>query len=701
MTGPYYSAFLLLCVCLCLLILLTGASEAEKEAGAVALPRHRTHPYLACTVEELARLKTAYAGAGEEGAAITRFLGQTERTIAQPLVFPPRGGQHNQWYQCAACEVGLTTIDATHHRCPKCGKVYSGEPYDDAVFKIVHSQNLSRMYNAAWAYAITGKRPFADFAAHVLRGYAERYRTYPYHSNKRTPGPGGGHLFEQSLTEAANLAENIAPAYDLLYDSGALTAADHALIREGLLLPMLAIIGKEPRGMSNWQSWHNAAMLTGGALLGDEAWVRRALYDPKNGFVYQLTACVTAEGMWHENSWGYHFYTLRALTTTAEWARRLGIPLWEEPRFQRMFTLPAHYLMPDGALPRLGDDPGGPLPASTRELFETAYHATQNPELLPMLSTAPTMASIVYGRRPTRALARTSGGSRVLPEAGHAILRSPGPAGLTAVMSYGPYGGAHGHFDKLSFVFYGYGQELGVDPGRAASQAYGLPIHTHWYKATLGHNAVVVERTSQHPTAGKLLKFATAAELSAVSARCDTAYPGVSHTRTLVLRPSYLLVIDELTADTARRFDWLYHGRADTITSPTAQLSLQPEADYPGVRYLQGLRGGTTEAPIQVTFTGKAVTTTLTVAAAPETGLLLGDGPGQSVLERIPLAMLTRRGARVRFVAVLAPIPTGRPPTVTGVSVDERDGGVAVQIRQGAQGETVTVAADKTVALAR
>ena len=57
--------------------------------------------------------------------------------------------------------------------------------------------------------------------------------------------------------------------------------------------------------------------------------------------------------------------------------------------------------------------------------------------------------------------------SQVFAGAGHAILRTQGPAGLTAAFTFGPYGGFHGHFDKLSFVFFGHGQELGVDPGRA------------------------------------------------------------------------------------------------------------------------------------------------------------------------------------------------------------------------------------------
>ena len=102
---------------------------------------------------------------------------------------------------------------------------------------------------------------------------------------------------------------------------------------------------------------------------------------------------------------------------------------------------------------------------------------------------------------------------------------------------------------------------MGVDPGRAKSQAYRLPIHTRWYKATLGHNAVLVDGQSQKPATGKLESFAANGPYSAVVARCDEAYPGVHHRRLLCLTPGYLLIFDDLAAETPRRFDWVYHNR--------------------------------------------------------------------------------------------------------------------------------------------
>ena len=87
---------------------------------------------------------------------------------------------------------------------------------------------------------------------------------------------------------------------------------------------------------------------------------------------------------------------------------------------------------------------------------------------------------------------------------------------------------------------------MGVDPGRAKSQAYRLPIHTRWYKATLGHNAVLVDGRSQEPAAGKLETFAAGGPYTAVVARCDEAYPGVLHRAAPCLTPEYLLIFDDL-----------------------------------------------------------------------------------------------------------------------------------------------------------
>lgn len=681
-----------------LLAFLTPApSAAAPEAIRFQPPVTWSHPTVAATPAELARLKAALSSPGPERAVVARVIDQAERALQDPIVFPPRGGQHNQWYQCEPCQMGLKTIDATHHECPRCGKVYSGAPYDDVLFGSAHRRNLGAMSQAAWAYALTGEEKYAALARTVLLGYAGRYRQYPYHDSRLgTVLKSGGHLAEQTLNESSMMAQQIAPAYDLIYGSPSLSADDHRAIREGLFVPLLENLAKHPTGKSNWQSYHNAGMLAGGIMLHDAAWIDRAINDPENGFLKQMEISIGSDGLWYENSWGYHFYTLTALVSTAERARRIGIDLWGDARFRRMFTLPAGYVMPTGGLPRFGDDVNA-SPRGRPEEFEAAWQAFRDPALAALLPAEPSFASILHGR----SMGESGGvmpspGSALYPGAGHAILRGPAPAGLTSILSFGPYGGFHGHFDKNSIVFYAHGEELGYDPGRARSQAYRLPIHTHWYKATLSHNTVLVDRRPQNPATGELRRFEPGGRFAVTAAANHASYPGVEHVRTLAQGSRYLLVVDELKASTPRRFDWVYHNLGEAIATDAA---VQPGElkDYAGMEFVQNQRLGTSDGPVSVTIAGQKVTTRVLLDGHPGTGVLIADGPGPSVLERVPMTMFTREGTAATFAVVLDPVKAGDTPFVQSVRVSRRGAELDVVVATVAGTDRFTLGPDHTV----
>jgi hypothetical protein len=628
--------------------------------------------FLTCSKDEIAALRLAYGKS--EPLVVKRVRGAVE-SLKIPIVFPPRGGQHNQWYQCEACQFALTTVDPTHHRCNKCRQVYSGPPYDDVIFSRVHHGNLSRAASAAWAYRITGDKRFAKDSARILLGYAERYEKYPYHlASRRKSGSSGGHIMEQTLTEASSMINRILPAYDLV--RATLNDAQRKQIDDHLVRPMLRNIAKCNRGKSNWQSFHNAAMFLGGAMIGDTAFMRRAIFDPKHGFVFQMRACVSSDGMWYENSWGYHFYTMNALVSLAQSARRCNIDLWSHPQLLRMFTLPARYTMADGRLPRFGDDVNSSL-GHARYLFEAA-HAAGRAELHGVLPATPSWESIRFARS-LGATPTSKQESAVFRGAGHAILRATGAAGLTVAFTFGPHGGFHGHFDKLSFVWYGFGKELGVDPGRARSQAYRLPIHKRWYRGTIAHNTVVVDGHPQKGATGELLAFEQGEGYVAVAARCTKAYPGVAHSRCLVLTDSYLVVLDRLSSDTKHRYSWIYHDRGRTVECAAANGAAATSLDLSGEEFLDLSGSGATDAEVAARFADPQVTTALRVAAASGSRIHRGTGVGASVLDRVPLLIVERRGKIVEFAAVLAPHTADHPTSVRGI----RGNTDAVSIRIG------------------
>lgn len=663
----------------CLSCAATAAPIVLVPDGALMRP----HPFLACSTGELARLKTVLRDRLPGCEILTNCIRQADDMLNQPLRFPPRGARHNQWYQCDRCQTALATVDDTHHRCPICKKIYSGPPYDDVIFGRQHGQNFGQMTACAWAYALTGKRAYAGRAAALLIGYAERYRKYPYRGTTRWNYfynlVTGGRLYDQTLSEASALVYSLAPAYDLIHDSGVLTETDHKKIRNDLFEPMLVNIEKNFANRGNWHAWHNAAVLWGGALIGDAPRVAKSINDPHDGFYYHLDNYVSPEGMWYENSWGYHFYALQALTAQAEGARRLGVDLWRAPRLRAMFTLPANFTMADGSLPRFGDDTHT---SATRfpMIMEPAYRSCHDPAILALLSNKPSWESLLYGRDASVTVKPESLASHVFPLSGYAVLRSRGPAYMTVALTFSPFGGFHSHFDKLSFVWFAYGRELAVDPGCALSQAYRLPIHHDWYRSTISHNTVMVNGQPQAPSAGALEFFDARERYSAVAVRCEKAYAGVTHRRLLLLTDGYLLVADDLRASKPVRFDWLYHQRASNVVCAAAGQAADWDRGEPGGIYVNNIRRGKSDGPIRAQFTDTNLAIHVTLNAVEGTEVLSGDGPFGSVQDRVPLLRVSRRGPSSHFAAVLEPVGKGQVASVTGVTMASGDDGYHIGI---------------------
>ncbi|MBI5852742.1 MAG: alginate lyase family protein [Planctomycetes bacterium] len=648
-------------------------------------PVRHDAPILACSAAELANLR---AGFGRGAAPLRSVVDAARARLGTPVGFPPRGGQHNQWYQCDACQRALTTVDDSHHRCPGCAEVYSGPPYDDVVFSRRHSENLRRAREAAWAFALSGETAFAADAATVVLGYADRYEGYPYHSNAADPTrrlDSGGHLMEQTLSEASMLVRDIAPVIDLIWHSLDAAQREHAL--GNLVRPMVANIAKCRRGKSNWQSWHNAAMFSAGVLLGDADWLRRSVLDPRHGFLFQMGASVSADGMWYENSFGYHNYTLAALCAHADAARLMGVDLFAHPSLRAMCALPARYVMANGRLPRLGDDVDS-SPQGAAASLEAALAATRDARLGVVLSAEPSFESIRFGRDPGQSVPEGVLRSEVLRASGHAILRRGGAARMSALVTFAPFGGFHDHFDRLSFVWFAFGEERGVDPGRAKSQAYRLPIHGGWYRTTLAHNTVVVDGRPQHESGGELLGFVDAEDFVAVAAKTIDAYPGVEHARCLCLTDRYVLVLDRLRSESEHRFDWIYHDRGPDVRCALAVDEVAGEVGLQGEEFVEWLAQGETGSGASVDFGGGKVTTTLLVAAGGPTRLRLGTGPLQSVDDRAPFVALERRGAGVVFAGVLQAGTADHASDVTDLECREEGGALLCTVVWGAHRES-------------
>jgi len=657
----------------------------------IKFPATLEHPYLACNVKELDRLKIAYHSGEREHIPVSKKIKHADKALSHDVAYPPRGAQHNQWYQCEPCQLALETVYETHHKCPLCKTVYSGAPFDDVIFGRIHRKNFDNMLNAAWAYAITEDKKYAEYAAAILLKYSEFYEGFILHDASCREGAeaqiSAAKMCEQTLDEAMLVSTMIAPGYDLIFSSGVLSAMEHIQIKSGLIEPMLETIDGFKAGKGNWQTWHNAAMLCGGAVLGNEKWMQKATADKENGFLFQMETSFSEEGMQYENSWGYHFYTLTALVLHMEGARHLGIDLWNQPNVKAPFTLPFSFILPDGSLPRFADTTGA-SPAESNTI-EEAFHSLKDKTIEPYLSKEPSFKSIMYGRDTSKRAKMPNLQSEVFKGTGNAVLRINGDKDLVAAMTFSPNGGFHGHFDKLSFVLFAYGKELGVDRGRAQSQAYRLPIHKDWYRATVSHNTVMIDGKSQEACDGKLEWFESKSHdwlsnngtVAAVLASNDDSYKKVTHKRLLVLFPEYALVFDELVSDTEKRFDWMYHnlGR-DVNLLNEGKTEIENPENLQGFKYMQNVQTFSVSGQPRIRFNHEDISCYLLMAENLDTKVTVGTGAGKSVEHRIPFCMVTHQAKQTQFAGIMEPCKQGFDPLIGSVNLISKDGSTTITV---------------------
>ncbi len=573
------------------------------------IPKDLRRPAVACNPQELQNLRRAWRGRGPQAELVAACIARAQSRLGRPLDIPPVGAQSRGWYTCKDCQVLLIRqADRTSHRCPKCGGIYRDELLDQICYIDDHGANLVAAEDAAWAWAITSEIRYAEYARDMLLAYADRYRSFPLHDWERHDAAHlretAAHIFSSTLEEFMYLSRHIAPALDLIADSPCLSASQREHIENDLLAGIIETLPRWRGDISNWQTWHDAGLIAAGVAANRADWVNRALNEQNAGFFEQMVKSVSAEGVWYECSWAYHWFTIMALVLVAESARRINIDLWGHPTFRKMFQAPLAYRMPDGSLPRLGDSTTG-LQFGV-DMAECAYHAWGDPLAAEFVAPddRPSWQTVLLSRTSRPVVQHTAQASHAMPSAGHAILRSGGPKRLAALMTFSPSGGVHGHFDKLSFILYGLGREIAVDPGRAPS--YSLPLHQRWARGTLGHNTVVIDGRCAAEAQGRLELFGDADGWAAAAAACTEAYPGVTHRRLLVLSPQYLLVADRLVATDGRerRFDWCYHHLAAEIGCDAALAAAAAPAGYDGAEFVQHVQAGATGGPIRFTFTG-------------------------------------------------------------------------------------------------
>lgn len=511
------------------------------------------------------------------------------------LAIPNEGGQWPLWYVCPVHGVRLQFRAPDVHQCTVDNRRWTSWPYDQVILGRRHQDLANAARDAALAFRFTGERRHADLAKWILLGYADRYPGYAIKDVNNRVTRTGARASAQTLDEAVWLIP-LAWAYDLLSGSDVLSSTEREHVEKNLLRAAVETIERYEAGISNWQSWHNAAIGAVGFAVKDAAMWGRAI-DGRSGLRFQLKNSVLGEGFWYEGAWSYHFYALDALVQLAEMAARAGVDVYSDNALRGLFRVPPMLMFADGSLPAFNDSNTAAISAYAR-LYEIAFARYDDP-LFAAVAAKQSRGrdALLFGAERLPASTLDALASAVFPESGFAVLRAPS-SDHAVTMKFGPHGGGHGHNDKLGFISYAPGGILGVDPG---TQSYAAPTHNTWDKQTVAHNTVVVDEKTQAEATGKLLWESRGELYAAASADAGPAYANARLQRAMLVTPEYALDIVQADGNGVRQFDWVYHN-AGAVSTP---LALAPFNGFPqsdGYQHLTGNRAADPEKAWQMTF---------------------------------------------------------------------------------------------------
>lgn len=436
-----------------------------------------------------------------------------------------------------------------------------------------HKQNYSEMQMAGILYQVTKQEKYARFVKEMLLKYAALYPTLGTHPAATSESP--GRIFWQSLNETVWLV-NTSQAYDCVYD--AIPAGDRKTIEENVFRPMVKFFTVDQKSVfnriHNHGTWMLAAVGMTGFALRDTGLVSMALYgtekNKQGGFLNQLELLFSPDGFYSEGAY-YMRYAMMPFYLFAQAIdnNRPDIKIFE---YRDGILKRAVY-----ALLQLTYTTGQFIPINDAMKEKTyrspevilalniAYQKFKNDRSL--LSIALEQNSVSLTRGGIEVARDLTSKKEISPfqyrslelrdgangdEGGIGLLRSgANDDQMLVVMKYTGHGLSHGHYDKLSLSFYDQNREQLQDYGSARfvniDPKYGgryLPENKTFAMQSIAHNTITID--SQTHFQGKIIvsekNHADRHYYSAVdknfqymSAKCSTAYPGITMQRTVLM----------------------------------------------------------------------------------------------------------------------------------------------------------------------
>lgn len=569
-----------------------------------------------------------------------------------------------------------------------------------------HKKNYTEMYQAGIVYQFTGDEKYAAFIKNMLLKYADLYPTLKQHPKAASESP--GRLFWQSLNEYVWVVYTT-QAYDCIYNF--LKPDERKRIEDNVFRKMAEFFSTERVHeldlIHNHGTWSCAAVGMTGMILNDKDLIEKALYGSEKkrvgGFIKQLETLFSPDGYYTEGAY-YVRYALMPFFIFAE-ALNNYMPELKIYEFRNQILKKGLYAAlqltnTNGAFIPINDamkDKNYLSPEIAIAIDLSYKYYGQDATLLNIAKKQNTVMLNGAGMMVAKALAEKSS----LPEfvyksliysdgaegneGGVSILRS-GPISDQSLllMKYTAHGLSHGHYDKLSFLYYDQGREVIQDYGSArfvnVEPKWGgryLPENKSYAMTTIAHNTVTVDEKSHFN--GKITEsekyhsdfhFVSLSDsnLQVISAKDEHAAEGVKMQRTMAMvkDPAFIrpVIIDIFKLNSAKehQYDLPYYYLGHLMNTNTDYIS------YDQNRTALGKKNGYQHLWKEAETTGKGVFRitwmtgerfyTITSAADSLTKIMMtrtGAGDPKFNLRNDPGILLRYNGTDHVFASVIEP----------------------------------------------
>ncbi len=470
---------------------------------------------------------------------------------------------------------------------------------------ILQHERLRRLMSSlGFLWRLTGNERFAVWAADGLRNLAACYEDYAKtYDIEETP-----YRFMYGGLYEAQAQLHIIQTLELLEGAPNWSAEDTERLRTNVITPGCEAISRwmDVMIVHNMSVWAMSALAQAGRCLGRDDFTDKAFHSDRCGVKVLLEQGLRRneqtgkpDGFWFEHSPFYGcFYVVTAITPLVRAAAAAGVLTDDHcERYATFFDAMPHYADAELRLLSISDrvHPGTMRLTQTRHLYEYAVGQVdaKHAELLALLYErcgAPrnSWAALAFGPDelppPTAPAALTA--SCVLPEANIVTFREDDVTlWFQNLRRYPGSAQGHHHMDKLSISLHAHGAVITSDLGWPGCET--KECHRGAYlSGTLSHNTLMLDEYDQGPL--ETLQFdcdAAAAVPWAVGAvRGNSAdkmwktfeghhagrlqnglYDDAVISRTVWFDYPYIVLLDELEAETAKRFGFVFHARGQMV----------------------------------------------------------------------------------------------------------------------------------------